>query len=194
VPAREDAGPAGHWAPFEGLTILLVTMKRAAVPAALAAGMVLVFAFGIRPLGHRASAATRARGGPVVLTALPSIGTIYWRSRCAGRGPSRWSLGIRLWSSTATTGVRFKAGKLVTVRTLQPGDPTSWFPYSGKRVQYLAAASGGEEGTVVGVVRMNYGYPSREPLCFTYAPPRATVQIYPRRYYNSRDFLRRFTR
>ena len=98
-----------------------------------------------------------------------------------------------VWSNTATTGVRFRAGRLVRVRQLQPGDPTIWFPYSAKRVQYLAAGSGGEEGTVVGVVRVNYSYPSREPLCFPYAPPRSTVQVYPRRYYISRDFLRQFT-
>lgn len=78
------------------------------------------------------------------------------------------------------------------MRQLQPGYPTSWFPYGGKRVQFLAAASGGEEGTVAGVVRVNYGYPSRDPHCFTYAPPRATVQIYPRRYYSSRDGLGQF--
>ena len=171
-----------------------MTMRRAAALTALAAGIALLLAVGLRPFGHPASAATRVRGRPILLTALPSIGTIYWRSNCAGRGPSRWSFGIHIFSNTATTGVRFRAGKLVRVRQLQPGYPTSWFPYSGKRIQYLAAGSGGEEGTVVGVVRVNYGSPSREPHCFNYAPPRVTVQIYPRRYYNSRDFLRQFTR
>jgi hypothetical protein len=168
-------------------------MRRAAALIALAAGIVLLLAVGLRPFGHPASAATRVRDRPLVLTALPSIGMVYWRYNCAGRGPIRWSLGIRIWNNTATTGVRFKAGKLVRVRQLQPGYPTSWFPYSGKRVQYLAAGSGGEEGTVVGVVRVNYGSPSREPHCFPYAPPRMTVQFYPRHYYSSRDFLRQFT-
>jgi hypothetical protein len=171
-----------------------MTMRRAAALAALAAAASLLLVVGLRAFGHPAAAAIGVPGRPVVLTALPSVGTIYWRYDCARRGPIRWSLGIRIWSTTATSGVRFRAGKLVRERQLQPGDPTSWFPYSGKRVQYLAAGSGGEEGTVVGVVRVNYGWPSREPHCFPYAPPRLTIQFYPRRYYNSRDPLRQFTR
>src|SRR5438105_2216224 len=126
-------------------------MRRAAAPTALAAAAALLLAVGLRAFGHPASAAIRVHDRPLVLTALPSIGTIYWRYDCAGRGPIRWSLGIRISSTTATSSVRFSAGKLVKERQLQPGDPTSWFPYNGKRVQYLAAGSGGEEGTVVGV-------------------------------------------
>jgi hypothetical protein len=41
-------------------------------------------------------------------------------------------------------------------------------------------------------MRIDYGYRSREPHCFPYAPPRLVVQFYPRRYY-SRDVLRQFT-
>lgn len=152
--------------------------------AALAAGLLL---------RHGASAATPRPGRAVVLAALPSIGTVYWRYNCRSRGPTRYSLGIHIWGNTATTQVRFRAGKLVVVRELQPGGPTSWFPYSAKQVQWLAAASGGEEGTVVGAVRIDYSYPSRGPHCFPYAPPRLTVQFYPRRYYNSHNFLRQFT-
>jgi hypothetical protein len=170
-----------------------MTVRRVAALTALAVAAALLLVVGLRVFGHPASAAISVPGRPLVLTALPSIGTIYWRYDCAGRGPIRWSLGIRIWSTSATSGVRFRAGKLARERQLQPGDPTNWFPYSRERVQWLAAASGGEEGTAVGSVRVNYGYPSREYHCFPYAPPRVTVQFYPRRYYDSRDFLSHFT-
>jgi hypothetical protein len=78
----------------------------------------------------------------------------------------------------------------VVSRWLQPGDPTSWFPCRNDDVQWLAAAAGGENETVVGVVRADFGYRGGEP---SYSPPRVTVQLYPRRYYKARDFLRRFT-
>ena len=152
--------------------------------AALAAGLML---------RQGASAVTPRPGPTIVLAALPNIGMVYWRYDCGSRGPIRHSLGIHIWGNTASTQVRFRAGKLVVVRELQPAGPTSWFPSSAEQVQWLAAASGGKEGTVVGAVRIDYSYPSRESHCFPYAPPRLTVQFFPRRYYNSRDFLRQFT-
>jgi hypothetical protein len=168
-------------------------MRKAAALSAGAIGFALLLALGFSLLSRHQAAAAPVRSKPLVLTAIPNIGTIYWRYNCS-QGTRGWSLGIHIWSNTATTRVRFKAGKVVAVRELQPGDATSWFPYSEKPVQWLAAGAGGEEGTVVGAIRVNYGYPSREPHCYPYAPPRVSVQFYPRRYYASRDFLRKFTR
>ncbi len=170
-----------------------MTMKKAVALTAVAVALGMLVALALPVSRPSAVAATGGRRTPLVLAALPNIGTIYWRYNCGGQGSSRWSLGLHVSSNAATTGVRFKAGRLIVVRDLQPGDPTSWFPYSGESVQWLAAGAGGEEGTVVGVLRVNYGYPSREPHCFSYAPPRVTVQFFPRRYYRSRDFLRQFT-
>lgn len=170
-----------------------MTIKKVVALAAVAIALGMLVALALPVSRHSAVAATGGRQTPLVLAALPNIGTIYWRYNCGGRSSSRWSLGVHLLTSAATTGVRFRAGRRIVVGNLQPGDPTRWFPYSRERVQWLAAGAGGEEGTVVGVLRVNYGYPSREPHCFSYAPPRVTVQFFPRRYYRSRDFLRQFT-
>ena len=176
------------------VVLIYMAMRKAAALSAVPIGLALLLTLGFSLFRHEAAAAAPVRSRPLVLTALPNIGTIYWRYSCGVHGTQGWSLGIHIWSNTATTRVRFKAGKLVAIRELQPGDATSWFPYSEKPVQWLAAGAGGEEGTVVGAVRVNYSYPSREPHCYPYAPPRVTVQFYPRRYYASRDFLRKFTR
>ena len=171
---------------------LFVTRPKRAVFLIVAVGLpVAVTGFVLR---HQAAAARPRPGPAVVLAALPSIGTVYWRYNCLSRGPIRYSLGIHIWRGTATSEVRFRAGRLALQRELQPGDPTSWFPYSANQTQWLAAASGGEEGTVVGAIRIDYSYPSREYHCFPSAPPRLTVPFSPRRYYDSRDFLRQFTR
>jgi hypothetical protein len=59
-----------------------------------------------------------------------------------------------------------------------------------RRVEWLAAAAGGENGTVVGWVRV-VAYPRKaRDRCSPYSPPRTTAQIYPRRRYETRNFLR----
>jgi hypothetical protein len=131
------------------------------------------------------------RHQPVVLGVLPEIGTIYWRDDCAGHGAPGQSLGIQIYENGQSGAARFRAGRLVRHRSLQPGYPTSWFPCRNSNVQWLAVAAGGENGTVVGVVRANFGYRDGEPH---YSPPRVTVRLYPRRYYSSPQFLRRFVR
>lgn len=160
-----------------------MTMKKKVLALLLAGLMSVALALSLR---HQAAAA-RTRDPAVFVASLPEIGTIYSRYDCT-RG-RRFALGIRI-SGPQTTGVRLRAGSFHRDRTLQPGDPTSWFSYSDRRAQWLAAAAGGENGTVVGWVRV-VGYPSSRHDCTVYAPPRVTVQIYPRRYYNSRDILRR---
>jgi hypothetical protein len=115
-----------------------------------------------------------------VLTALPAIGTVEWRSRYAS-GRSRFSLGIHLFD-TASTGVRFRTGRFSRDRDLQPGDPTMWFRYSANPVQWLAAVSGGEGGLVVGVVRADFRTAAARRVhsqdCWMFYPPHLTVHFY----------------
>jgi hypothetical protein len=157
--------------------------KKKSVLAALLAGL---WFLGVAVTAWRPAAAT-AGNSRTFVAVLSEIGTIYARYDCV-QGP-RFSLGIRI-TGPQTTVVRFRAGSFSRDRTLQPGDPLSWFRYSNRRVEWLAAAAGGENGTVVGWVRV-VGYPGAGRNCAAYAPPRVTTQIYPRRYYSSRDILRR---
>jgi hypothetical protein len=157
-----------------------------AVLAALVAGVVfLVVGLSGRP---QATATTRRVGNATFVAVLPDIGTIYSRYDCT-RG-WRFALGIHVFSDSQTTGVRFRAGSFTRDRTLQPGDPTSWFRYSTSRVEWLAAVAGGENGNVVGSVRV-VGFPRGGRNCAPYDPPRATIQTYPRRQYYPRGILRR---
>jgi hypothetical protein len=118
-----------------------------------------------------------------VLTALPAIGTVEWRSRYAS-GRSRFSLGIHLFD-TASTGVRFRTGRFSRDRDLQPGDPTVWSGYSANRAQWLAAVSGGEGGVVAGVVRADFRTAAARRVhsqdCWIFDPPQLTVRFYGRR-------------
>jgi len=95
-----------------------------------------------------------------ILTVLAQTGTIYYR--CDTRGNE---LGIHISSDAATTYVTFRVGKRVGRRELQPEQPTSWFPYRRAEVQSLATASGGEGGSVLGHVKVDFW------SCGTYWPP-----------------------
>ncbi len=144
-------------------------------------------------LRHGAAAATR-RAPPVFVTQLPEIGTVYARSYCARNRSPRFALGIHYLEMGQSGVVRFRAGRFSRDREVQPGDPTAWFPYRSGRVEWLAAAAGGENGVVVGWVRV-VGYSARVgKSCGLYDPLRVTVQIYPRSFdynKNSSGFLRR---
>jgi hypothetical protein len=147
----------------------------------------LVLGLPVRPQAGAAAGHSQA----VFVADLPDVGTIYARYSCTSRRTRRFALGIHVLANGQSTDVRFRAGRFRRDRNLQPGDSTSWFASSSSRVEWLAAAAGGENGTVVASVRV-VGYPrTRRGLCARYSPPRATVQIYPRRYYVKRDFLRR---
>jgi hypothetical protein len=115
-----------------------------------------------------------------VLTALPAIGTVEWRSRYLS-GRSSFSLGLHLFD-TASTEVRFRTARFSRDRNLQPGDPTLWFRYSASRVQWLAAASGGEGGFVVGVVRADFRTAGARRVhsqgCWMFDPPQVIVRFY----------------
>jgi len=150
--------------------------KLLALAAALGAVNLAVYGSGSLRTARVAWTCPRA----AVLTALPAIGTVEWRSRYVS-GRSRFSLGIHLFD-TASTGVRFRTGHFSRDRNLQPGDPTLWFRYSANRVQRLAAASGGEGGFVVGVVRADFRTASarrvRSQDCWMFYPPHLTVRFY----------------
>lgn len=152
-------------------------LKKALVPAvALGAVAVVVHGSGSPSAGRIAWTCPKS----AVLTALPAIGTVEWRSRDWER-QARFSLGIHLFD-TASTVVRLRTGRFSRDRSVQPGDPTSWFRYSTNRVQWLAAESGGEGGDVVGVVRVDFGdAAARRPRsqdCWMFYPPQVTVHFY----------------
>jgi hypothetical protein len=108
-----------------------------------------------------------------VLTALAEQGTVYWRP-CSAKG---WSLGFHLWNTT-TAGITFRAGALTMRRTLQPGEPTVWFPFTRNRVQRLVVVSGGEAETIYAHVKVEFDEPHSLANCWVYAPPRISVTLY----------------
>lgn len=131
---------------------------------------------------HRpAAAATPKAGNRAFVAVLPQIGTVYARYDCShGR---RFALGLRIRWKTQTAEVRFRAGSFARDREIQPADPTHWFRYTRRRIEWLAAAAGGENGTVVGWVRViGYSRNSLGACDDVHDPPRATIETYPRRY------------
>jgi hypothetical protein len=122
------------------------------------------------------SSAGGGRQKPNVLTALADIGTVYWRYDCVHYRSPEWSLGIHVFESTATTEVTFRAGKLTRHRTLQPGYPTTWFPFRREQKQNLSLFQATEPGTLRAHVLARF---SRGD-CWSYFPPRLSVQLYPR--------------
>ncbi|MDX6481916.1 MAG: hypothetical protein QOG85_2426 [Gaiellaceae bacterium] len=116
----------------------------------------------------------------VVVAKLPEIGTVYERTYCTGTGPLRFALGIRYLKIGQSGVARFRAGGFSRNREMQPGYPTTWFPRRRSRTQWLAAAAGGENGSVVGWVRV-VGRSAHSDRCQSgYDPLRVTVKIYPR--------------
>jgi len=122
------------------------------------------------------SSAESGRQKQYVLTALADIGTVYWRYDCVHYRANEWSLGVRVFPDTATTGVTYRAGKLERRRTLQPGYPTTWFPFRRERRQSLALVQATEPGTVHAHVLAKF---SRHD-CWPYFTPRLSVELYPR--------------
>jgi len=139
------------------------------VRAAILLGIVVVL---LLP-GSAASGRQKA----YVLTALADIGTVYWRYDCVHYRAPEWSLGIQVFESTATTEVTYRDGKLARRRTLQPGDPTTWFPFRREQKQTLSLFQATEPGTLRAHVLARFGRGD----CWSYFPPRLSVQLYPRR-------------
>ncbi len=122
------------------------------------------------------SSAASGRQKPYVLTALADIGTVYWRYDCVHYRAPEWSLGVRVFRDSATTGVIYRDGRLTRRRTAQPDGPTIWFPFRRERSQRLSFVQATEPGTLRGRVLARFG--RRD--CATYFPPRLSVQLYPR--------------
>jgi len=164
-------------------------MRIRALLVLVIAGVLLAAGLSLRGGAAAATSKTPA----VFVSDLPAIGTIYARYYCTRTRSLRSALGIHVLEMAATTVVRFRAARFSRNRELQPGS-TAWFPYRPNRVEWLAAASAGENGVVVGWVRVvGYGAHAGKS-CWTYQPPRVTVQIYPRSIdydENSWRYLRR---
>src|SRR5579859_3028379 len=130
----------------------------------------------------------------VVVAKLPEIGTVYERTYCTGTGPLRFALGIHYLKMGQPGVVRFRAGRFSRNSFMQPGYPTKWFPQRRDHALWLAAAAGGENGAVVGWVRV-VGHPAHSDTCQSdYYPLRVTIQTYPRSWDSNRNswrYLRR---
>ena len=111
---------------------------------------------------------------PHVLTALADTGTVYWRFDCVHARTPRWSLGIRIWRTTATTTVVFRAGGQTMRRVVQPGDPTAWFPFSAARLRSLDLTQFTEPRTLHAKVTVDF----RRAGCVVYEPPRFSASLY----------------
>jgi hypothetical protein len=141
------------------------------VRAAIALGVAIV-AVVLLP-----GSAASGRQKPYVLTALADIGTVYWRYDCVHYRSPEWSLGIRVFPTTATTVVTYRAGKLTMRRpAIQPGEHTVWFPFRRERSQSLSFVQATEPGTLRGRVLARF----RIDACQSYFPPRLSVELYPR--------------
>jgi hypothetical protein len=150
-------------------------MKRA-VLAVLAAGLMLL-AVVDSAASQGAAVASTAPPRALQLATLPSIGTVYWRSKCSAKG-FRFALGVRVSPNAQPAAVRFRAGRVTVDRSFNvPTGIPSWFGFQGARVQRLAAVAGGENGYTLGAVQVDF----RPGGCGFYDPPRVTVQVYPRR-------------
>jgi hypothetical protein len=165
-------------------------MKKRAVLLALVAGLVVPAAALAR--GH-AHAATRRSAPRTFVAVFPEIGAVYVRYYCTRGRSLHFALGIHVLEEGQSGVVRFRDGRFSRNGELQPVS-TVWFPYRPDRIEWLAAAAGGENGVVVGWVRV-VGYSGHAATsCSAYAPPRVTIQIYPRSLdydENSWRYLRR---
>jgi hypothetical protein len=140
------------------------------VRAAILLGAVIAGAVVLIP-----SSAATGRQKPCVLTAIADIGTVYWRYDCVHVDSPEWSLGVQLFD-TATTAVTYRAGSVNQHRTLQPGDPVSWFRFRPALRQQLSLVQATEPGTLRAHVLATF----ERRDCQSYNPPRLSVQLYPR--------------
>lgn len=151
--------------------------------------LALAAAFGATTLAVSGSDALPASRASVwscprtaVLTALPTLGTVEWRSDYKAR-KARFSLGLHTFD-TVSMGVRLRTGGYSRDRFVNdPGNgATLWFRYSASRVQWLAASWQDEAGFVAGVVRVDFSdAAARRPRsqdCWIFAPPQVTVRFY----------------
>jgi hypothetical protein len=120
--------------------------------------------------------ASSGRQKPYVLTALAATGTVYWRYDCVHYRAPEVSLGVRVFSNSATTTVSFRAGKLKRLNTLQPGGRVTWFPFRRNPRQRLTLVQRTEPRTLHASVIVWLGG-SRSRNCQPYMPPRFTATV-----------------
>jgi hypothetical protein len=144
-----------------------VRVKRKAILAMLATGVVLLVASGSAS-SQRSVTGGRYRVLP--LATLPSLGTVYCRSDVSV-GSERFALGLCLFPEDQSAGARFRAGKLTVDRTFDDpatvADVTRWFRFHRAQVEWLAAVAGGENGYTLGFVRADFSSGG----CEFYEPP-----------------------
>ena len=122
------------------------------------------------------ASAASGRQKPYVLTALAATGTVYWRYDCVHYRAPEVSLGVRVFSNSATTTVSFRAGKLKRLNTLQPGGRVTWFPFRRNSRQRLTLVQRTEPRTLHATVVVWLGG-SRSRNCQPYMPPRFTATV-----------------
>lgn len=120
--------------------------------------------------------AAGGRQKPYVLTALAATGTVYWRFDCVHYRRPEVSLGVRVFRDSATTVVRFRAGRFRRVNTLQPGGDVTWFPFRRDQRQRLALVQRTEPRTLHASVDVRVSR-TRFANCQPYMPPRFTATV-----------------
>jgi hypothetical protein len=136
----------------------------------------ILLSTGLTTLALVSGSAASGRQKPFVLTAVASIGTVYWRYDCVHYRLPEWSLGVRVFRSSATTSVTYRDAGLARRRTAQPDGPAIWFPFRKERRQSLSLVQRTEPGTLRATVLARFGPHD----CQSYSPPRLSVQLYPR--------------
>ena len=137
----------------------------------------LLLAAASRPASANPVANRAAR--PTLVAVLPEIGSVFVRTNCSVAEQPGQSLGILTDKMGQSGQAAFRIGSHARWRDLEPGHPTVWLPCFTRRIA-LAAAAGGENGTVVGTALVDFG---PRPPRRGYDPPRLTLKLYPRGYY-----------
>lgn len=120
--------------------------------------------------------AASGRQKSYVLTALAATGTVYWRYDCVHYRAPEVSLGVRVFSDSATTAVAFRAGRFRRTNTLQPGGGVTWFPFRRNQRQRLALVQRTEPRTLHASVNVRLSR-SQSANCQPYMPPRFTATV-----------------
>jgi hypothetical protein len=120
-----------------------------------------------------AQAAGERAGGPFLLVALNSLGTVTWR--CDVHASDGFGLGFRQFVVTATTGITLRAGgRTIETVTTNPGERVR-FPLLRSRRQQLTFVQGTEARSLRATVSADF-LPGRD-YCWSYLPPRTMVWL-----------------
>jgi hypothetical protein len=134
---------------------------------------VVVFAVALGLLFVPTRAAGERPGGPFLLVALNSLGTVTWR--CDVHHPGRFGLGFRQFAITATTGITLRAdGRLVERITTNPRQRVR-FPLLRARRLQLGFVQATEARSLRATASAEF-LPGRD-YCWSYFPPRTSVRL-----------------